>query len=158
MYKLIYCLNPVNEMHLSKVMRDMLSYNEGPTFKAIDMDGYYVALEATHRIEAARRLGYAVTPIPVHRDEIIRSDKVEGLEIGSKPWTGKRLALAIVRNRFRFLTPIYKYNPESGFVDLKYYPVLDTATVAKIVFYTSVFWVGLAATISVTLYVGTLLN
>lgn len=149
--KLIYVLNPINEVHLERVMRDMVDLDEGPVLRCIDLRGYYVALEGSHRLEAARRLGYPVVPLPVDRHRTIHRGDVAGLFMTRKKMRAKDLALGIVNKRFRMLTPIYKWDEETGLLELKHYPVLDRTTLAKVIFYTSVTWIGLFAVLLIFL-------
>lgn len=142
MYRPVYCINPINEVHLHGVMKTMLNLKHGPLLVTIDMEGYSVLLEGTHRMESARRLGYPVAFLPVGRKDTIYPGDVKGLNI-SRPWVAKKLAFNLMAKRFKFLTPVYKWSEDSGMVEVVRYPTASLSFVARIVGITSLVWLGL---------------
>lgn len=152
MFKTLYLPNPVKEYHLANVMKEMVRLDQGPMVQAIDFEGYYVALEGAHRIEAARRLGYPVCILPIARDQEIEEGSIEGLEFGRGKWLAKDLGHYLLRKRPKSMTPVYKYSEDTGYLEIKYYPTCTSADVIRIVGKTSLAWLFFIAMGSLILF------
>ena len=129
----VYSPNPVNEMHLQKVMKDMVNIGKGPMIQAVDYGGFMVALEGAHRLEAARRLGFPVVFLPINRNEMLEKDSVPDLVW---PWSGKQLAktvgLRMRDKRPKRFTPVYYYDRDTALLELRYFPTCGLTDVREI--------------------------
>jgi len=146
--KTIYSPNPVNETHLQDVMSEMASIGKGPMVQAVDFGGFMVALEGSHRMEAARRLGMPVAMLPIDRKAMLVKGDVPGLWLGGhNSVKAKKLGLAMLRGRSKAFSPVYEWDEETGLLSLKYYPTCSASDAARIVGITTLVWAAVAAAV-----------
>ena len=64
------------ESHVEAVMAEMRTLG-APRIRVVDCGDYYMALEGTHRLEAACRLGIAPDLIVLAQDDLIKADSLD---------------------------------------------------------------------------------
>ena len=75
--KYLYTMHPVDDEHLACVMREMEALG-APAIRVVDMgDGAVMAIEGTHRIEAARRLGLIPELIVLDQNDLVEADSLD---------------------------------------------------------------------------------
>ena len=69
-------IHGINETYLAAVMATMRTLG-APTVRVVDCGDHYVAVEGTHRIEAAARLGLAPVLDVLEQDTLVQADSLD---------------------------------------------------------------------------------
>ena len=76
----LYTINPVTEKHLHEVMGEMKKLG-APTIRVVDVGDALMAIEGSHRIEAARRLSLKPELVILDQDDLVESDSLDIYEL-----------------------------------------------------------------------------
>lgn len=83
----VWALHKFDEARLAEVMAEMERLG-APTIRAVDVAGYLMAIEGTHRLEAARRLGLTPVVEVVAGADADNAEVITGLDIDDRAeWT-----------------------------------------------------------------------
>jgi hypothetical protein len=91
----LYTIHGFNEAHVEAVMAEMRTLG-APTIRVVDCTDHYMAIEGTHRLEAAARLGLSPNLAVLDQDETIEIDSldIDGLET-DRPYTAGEIAAEV---------------------------------------------------------------
>jgi hypothetical protein len=90
--KTIFSIHEVNEEKLASVVADMQRLGS-PSIRVVDCGDYLMALEGTHRIAAAARLGIPVDLIILDQDELVAADSLDWQDLcAGEQYTAGELA------------------------------------------------------------------
>lgn len=72
----LYTMHGHNEAHVERVMAEMAALG-APTVRVVDCGDHYMALECTHRLEAAARLGIAPALVVLDQSDMVDADSLD---------------------------------------------------------------------------------
>ena len=75
----IYTINEIDDAHLASVIADMRRLGP-PRIRACWQGDHYCALEGSHRVEAARRLGLPVLIVEMAEDALLCGHDLDDLD------------------------------------------------------------------------------
>lgn len=75
-HSVLYTIHGHNDAKVEAVMAEMGTLG-APTIRVVDCGDNYMALEGTHRIEAAARLGIAPNIVILDQDDLVEADSLD---------------------------------------------------------------------------------
>lgn len=82
----VYAIHAPEPKHLAKVINDMRKLG-APTIKVVDCGDYLFALEGSHRLAAAAKLGLAPNFDVIGQDDEIQIDGFDWFANGNTVWS-----------------------------------------------------------------------
>lgn len=76
MHSILYTIHGHSDRRVVEVMAEMEQMG-APTIRVVDCADHYVALEGTHRLEAAARLGIAPNFVILEQDDLVEADSLD---------------------------------------------------------------------------------
>ncbi len=90
MHSTIYTIHGHNDAKVQAVMVEMAKLG-APIIRVVDLGDSYMAIEGTHRLEAACRLGIAPELIVLEQSDMVEADSldIDGLQAGESYTAGE---------------------------------------------------------------------
>jgi hypothetical protein len=92
MHSTLYTIHGHNDVRVGEIMSEMQKLG-APHIRVVDCGDHYMAIEGTHRLEAAARLGLAPVLVVLDQDEMVEADSLDlDLLNGEESYTAGEIA------------------------------------------------------------------